>query len=46
MVDLGHTAVVGVAQICAGFPPIIMKIPQQALQCVLAGVEQVRIDSA
>jgi len=43
LVDLGRTAVAGVAQICAGFPPVMMKIPQQALQCVLAGVEQVRV---
>ncbi len=40
LVDIGRVAIVDVSQICAAIPPQLMKIPQQALQCALAGVDQ------
>lgn len=40
-VDTGSSEYVEVSSICAGTPPMLCDIPQQALQCSLSGVEVV-----
>lgn len=40
-VDTGVTEYAEISSVCAGTPPMLRDIPQQALQCSLSGVEMV-----